>query len=72
VDDGKKDHEAFFQEAEEDTEERSADRPEKTSKLEVTIPQYKADTGDDAPEQDNEISRSSSTSGQMPHQKSAI
>jgi hypothetical protein len=50
VDDGKKDYEAFFQEDEEEREECSADRPEKTSKLEVTMPQYKADTGDDTPE----------------------
>jgi hypothetical protein len=50
VDDGKKDYETFFQEDNEDKEEYSPNKPEKTSKLEVTIPQYKADEADETPE----------------------
>lgn len=77
VDDGKKDYEAFFPEDEEEIEEFSPEKPEKTSKLEVTIPQYKGEDGDEISEytcekremsvpQYDEVSGLSSTFGQMP------
>jgi hypothetical protein len=80
VDDGKKDYEAFFPEDEEEKEEFSPEKPEKTSKLEVTIPQYKGDDGDEISEytcekgemsvpQNNEVRGLSSTSGQMQSSK---
>jgi hypothetical protein len=77
VDDGKKDYEAFFHENEEDKEEILPHKPVKTSKLEVTIPQYKGEEGDEIPEhtcekgemslsKNNEVSGSSSAFGQTP------
>ncbi|PNF41421.1 hypothetical protein B7P43_G14117 [Cryptotermes secundus] len=61
VDDGKKDYEAFFPEDEEEKEEFSPEKPQKTSKLEVTIPQYKGE--------DDEISEYTCEKGEMsvPH-----
>jgi hypothetical protein len=77
VDDGKRDYEAFFPEDEEEKEEFLPDKPEKTSKLQVTIPQYRAEEGDEISEntrekaetsvpQYNEVTGLSSTFGQMP------
>lgn len=79
VDDGKKDYEAFFPEDEEE-KEFSPEKPEKTSKLEVTIPQYKGEDADEISEytcekgemsvpQNNEVNGLSSTVGQMPSSK---
>jgi hypothetical protein len=80
VEDGKKDYEAFFPEDEE-KEDFSPEKPEKTSKLEVTIPQFKGQDGDEMSEhtcekgetsvpQNNEGgSGISSTLGQTPSSK---